>query len=96
MGLGLGSEVGTVCIPGQVCLLLRRRSLVLTCVACLQVEEEEEEEEKEEEEEEEEEEEGRLRSSPCVSGTPLVFRLRYAFQVLQNTILQPQWCLNPG
>ena len=35
---------------------------------------------------------GRLRPSSCVSGKPLVFHQRYAFQVLQI----PSQCLNPG
>ena len=36
----LTSAGGTLCIPGQVCLLTRC-SLVLTCVVCLEIKEEE-------------------------------------------------------
>ena len=65
---------GTLCIPGQVCLL-SRYSLVLTCVACLETEEQLYPFRARR----------RLRPRSCLSGKPLVSHLRYsyAFQVLQ-------------
>ena len=74
-------DSGTLCIPGQVCLL-SRYSLVLTCVACLEIEEQLYSFRARR----------RLRPRSCLSGKPLVFHRRYAFLVLQ---LRSQ-CLNPG
>ena len=64
-------------------VLLSRYSLVLTCVVCLDVEEEQLHYFRTR---------WRLRPSSCLSGKLLVFRLRYAFQVLQ---IRSQ-CPNPG
>ena len=74
-------DSGTICIPGQVCLL-SRCSLVLTCVACSEIEEQLYSFRAP----------GRLRPRSCLSGKPLVFQQRYAFQVLQ---VRSQ-CLHPG
>ena len=71
-------DSGTLCIPGQVCLL----SLVLTCVACLEIEEQLCSFRARR----------RLRPRSCLSGKSLVFHLGCAFQVLQ---IRSQ-CQNPG
>ena len=69
----LRSEHAGHCIPGQVCLS-SRYSLIPTFVVCLEIEEEQFYSFHARR---------RLRPRSCFSGKPLVFHLRYAFQVLQ-------------